>query len=95
LKELEGKPEHQIVQESEFIMAAASILVLPQLASTRLYDRIKACLVVEDDEFPPQKNSKEMLSMKNLKLLVDLYQFLPSKKGTEASVSYGMGLFTQ
>ena len=80
LKEFKGKSEPTHVPEDIFIRIASSALKLPQLPSTRLYDKLKVCII--DEKYSSDEGTPTMFSLKNFKLFVDLYQFLPSKKGT-------------
>ena len=63
------------------------MLKLPQFTETRLFEKMRDCL----KESKPKDISAElagaspMLLMKNIKLLIELYQFLPSKKAAVAS----------
>lgn len=78
-------PQH--VDEELFTLMASSILKVPQLQSTRLFDKLKECLTETGeglDKKNEQKSSQNQLLVKNLKLLVELYQFLPGKKAAGA-----------
>ena len=68
------------------------ILKVPQLASTRLYEKLRICLVEKnlgevDVVLQAAEERPDQVSMKNLKLLVDLYQFLPSKKSPQGDTN--------
>ena len=89
LKEFKGnqsEPTH--VPEDFFIRIASVVLKVPHLPGTRLYEKLRFCLVEKNlgevgvvEEAAEER--PEQVSMKNLKLLVDLYQFLPSKKNPQ------------
>ena len=93
LKEFKGgqsEPTH--VPEDFFIRIASVILKLPHLPGTRLYEKLRFCLVERNmgeggaiEEAAEER--PELVSMKNLKLLVDLYQFLPSKKNPQGELN--------
>ena len=93
LKEFKGnqsEPTH--VPEDFFIRIASVILKVPQLATTRLYEKLRICLVEKnlgdvDIVIQAAEERPEHVSIKNLKLLVDLYQFLPSKKNPQGEAN--------
>ena len=69
--------------EDVFLTIASSNFDLPQLSSTRLYEKLKECLIDPDSDEHDATDAQMpiMFSVQSLKRLVDLYQFLPSKKG--------------
>ena len=75
------------MDEELFVLMSSSILKVPQLQNTRLYDKLKECLT-ETGKGPEKQNeqkpSPNQLLLKNMKLLVELYQFLPGKKAAGA-----------
>ena len=88
LVEFNGKQEPTHVPETIFTQLASTLFKLPQLSSTRLYEKLKDCL---RDRSPSGEVIKDegpvMFSLKNFKLLVDLYQFLPSKKNPQGELN--------
>ena len=54
-------------------------------SKTRLYDYMKIALRDPQLLRPESENEPEMLSVEQFKLMCDLYQFLPSKKGGSAA----------
>jgi hypothetical protein len=58
------------VPEDIFVKVASPALRLPQLVNTRLYDKLKECIL---DGKTAADGSQVMFSLKNFKLLVDLY----------------------
>jgi len=89
IKEFRGKTEPTHVPEDIFVKVASPGLKLPQLMNTRLYDKLKACIV---DDQPATDGTQAMFSLKNFKLLVDLYQFLPSKKNANGELNTFAGV---
>jgi len=93
LKEFNGKSEPTHVPEDVFVKIASPALKLPQLTSTRLYDKLKDC--INDEKHSSAEGHPPMFSLKNFKLFVDLYQFLPSKKGSIGEFNLISGAATQ
>ena len=84
------------MEEELFVLMASAILKVPQLQNTRLYDKLKECLT-ETGAGLDKKNEKQsnpnLLLVKNLKLLVELYSFLPGKKATAADAGQQTNVF--
>ena len=67
------------MNEDLFVLMASAILKVPQLQNTRLYDKLKECLTETGTSLEIKKEQQpnpNLLLVKNLKLLVELYQFL-------------------
>ena len=64
---------------------ASQIMKLPTLGNSRLYEKLKAGVV--DAESLADPDSPPMFWLKYIKLLADLYQFLPSKKNSGGPAS--------
>lgn len=76
-------PTH--VPEDVLIRVASNVLKINQLMNTRLYDKMRQCLISTSQD--AQVNEPQMLVVSNLKLLVELYQFLPGKKTNNSQSS--------
>lgn len=70
------------------------MLKLPALQDTRLYDKLIECLSETGEAKQKEdQQTQQLLLIKNLKLFVQLYQFLPGKKqsgGLGQSTSLGL-----
>ena len=72
IQEFKGKQEPTHVPEEVFTRIAVQSFKIFNLPQTRLYEKLKLSLT--DVALPPPQNGEtEMFSMKQLKLLVDLY----------------------
>ena len=80
LQEFKGKTEPTHVPEEVFARIAQQVLKIQNLTQTRLYDKLKVCINDPQETNELVTDPVEMFSIKYFKLLVDLYQFLPSKK---------------
>ena len=85
IKEFKGKNEPTHVPEEIFVKHASAILKLSALQNTRLYDKLKSCIIDTEEN----EDSPAMFWLKYVKLLADLYQFLPSKKNAKIGESRG------
>lgn len=72
IKEFKGKNEPTHVPEEIFLKHATAILKLPTLANSRLFEKLKAC-IVDPETQDRDGGGPEMLWLKYIKLYADLY----------------------
>ena len=77
-----GKIEPTHVPEETFLRIASFVYKIPNLAQTSLYDQFQSALIDPKMLIKGEKLAGElqMISVRQLKLLTELYQFLPVKQ---------------
>lgn len=63
-----------------FAKAASQIMNILEIEETVLHEKLKACLV------DPQHHEEEHISIANLTLLIELFQYMPTRKSLVGDV---------